>query len=761
MHARSQRILVGCALLVVAVSLGWAQGDLPAEVYSTPGPHVVVNGAVLHAPVQTLNGSLLLPMRAVFEALQAEVRWFPAAQQITATRGTTVVQLWINRRVAIVGDKEVTLAVAPTLFGDTTYVPLRFPAEAFGGEVKWNDTLRTAIITIAPLDAGMAPGTETPNPPTPQNPPAPVNPPPPAEPVTPAEPPAPANPPAPQPAERTGTLNQIYPDAAQAILFQDAAGGDPALLQVAADAQITRGPAGAESAAATLKDLQPGDLVTVTPNEAGKLVKVVATYSQAKGKVAAIAQGKLLLKDGTVYQLRADVKVTDTDGNAVALNDLAAERDVTVQVTPGTDVVWAITTPAAVAPPPVAPPADEQPKILTVGAIYYTKPLKAGDQLGIQVVGTPGADAVTAHLGNAIKDIALTEEEPGKYTGQITIGGDINVTNVPISASLSVGGKRAPRARSTETITIDNTAPVLTAPQPAEGTAVLDRSPVIRASFDDGNGSGVDPTTISVRINGRPAGGWVQSTDHDFSLHARNLPLGVVRVRVEVADRAGNIGALEWRFTVVAPAVAAGPAMITAMSHDAAAAVRAGQQVKLSATLGGPPARLEWYLANKLIGTSVQREGTTLRYSMTYTIAPDDPVGDAPVSVRFFDAEGHMQTLVADRRITITAAPVLARKFKLVAPMDGTKAPAEITVSGEARPGAKVRVTVSYDGHALILPMQGDMFKGTVIADADGKWVTQAIDMSAPLVKVDSYTVKAELLNRVGEVAETLIVKLK
>ena len=65
-----------------------------------------------------------------------------------------------------------------------------------------------------------------------------------------------------------------------------------------------------------------------------------------------------------------------------------------------TDSVWAIITTPGVAPAPV----DEQPKILTVGAVNYTKPLRAGDRLSILVVGTPGADTVNAYVANAVRD---------------------------------------------------------------------------------------------------------------------------------------------------------------------------------------------------------------------------------------------------------------------------------------------------------------------------------------------------------------------
>ncbi len=104
---------------------------------------LVVLLAVTHAAPQTssqvayLKGqSALVPLRAIFEWLGAEVEFSKGS--IVAARGDTKVRLKTGSRTAWIGDKETKLAVAPTLIGGKTYVPLRFVAESFGVEVGYD-----------------------------------------------------------------------------------------------------------------------------------------------------------------------------------------------------------------------------------------------------------------------------------------------------------------------------------------------------------------------------------------------------------------------------------------------------------------------------------------------------------------------------------------------------------------------------------------------------------------------------------------------
>jgi len=690
---------------------------LPPEVYSTPGPHVVVNGKLLKAPVKQLKGSLLLPMRAVFEALQAEVLWFPASQRITATRGDVTVQLWINRGAAIVNDKEIPLAVPPTLYGGSTYVPLRFPAEAFGGEVKWINALQTAVITITPLEA-----------------------------VIPAPAPAPA--PAPQPVDTTGVLFGKNTEVGHAILYQDSKTGDLALAQLTAETVLQRGKANADPQFVAFADLQPGDRLVIKRDAAGKLTHVLASYASAAGKVAGIANNKLLLEDGGLYQLQPQARAVDTNGKEVALTEATAGKDITLQYTPGTTQVWLITVPAAPAP------AFTPPTILSVGPVNYGKPLKAGDILTIQVSGTPGAAAATARVGNILANLPLTEQEPGRYQGQVAIGPNTNALDESIFAILRVGAFQTTEVRSAQGITIDTTPPRFDVLIPGQDAQLIDRNPVISAAFSDPGGSGVDPAAVKLTLNGADVTRDATVTAQGISYKAQNLPLGLAQMRLAIADNAGNPAAAAWSVNIAAPTQ---PAYITSLTHDAAAPLLPGQAVKLTAKLAVIPARLEWYLGQQLVGTAVTADTTTQTYNVTYTIKPEDAAGEQRASLRCFIDDTRNQVVFAEKPVVI-AAP--AAKFAVTAPADKTKAPALLTVKGTAAAKSRVRVTVNYARAVLIVELRGEVAQVIVTAGDDGVWQTQPLDISVPLGNPDTYTVKAELLDDKDAVVETATITL-
>lgn len=95
------------------------------------------------------NGTTLVPMRALFEELGAEVEWRQETKTIFAKTSDTFIELGIDRKIAKKDGKDIVLTVEPKLINKVTYVPLRFVAEALNYEVDWNGANR--IISIIDL----------------------------------------------------------------------------------------------------------------------------------------------------------------------------------------------------------------------------------------------------------------------------------------------------------------------------------------------------------------------------------------------------------------------------------------------------------------------------------------------------------------------------------------------------------------------------------------------------------------------------------
>jgi hypothetical protein len=103
-------------------------------------------------------------MRAIFEALGADVDWNPDEKKITATKDNFDVILNINDKNMLVNGIATTLDVPATIIDGRTFVPVRAISEALDCDVEWRGESKTVVInTKAETDteATTEIGTET------------------------------------------------------------------------------------------------------------------------------------------------------------------------------------------------------------------------------------------------------------------------------------------------------------------------------------------------------------------------------------------------------------------------------------------------------------------------------------------------------------------------------------------------------------------------------------------------------------------------
>jgi hypothetical protein len=166
---------------------------------------VTINGqpvALSPGPIER-EGRVFVPLRGIFERLGASVVY--SSGTINATKGGTTISLTIGSTQANVSGQTQTLDVAPFIVGATTYVPLRFIAQALGANVGYDTPTRVVSIVIA----GQAPPPQpvAPPPPRPHRPPPPV--------VVPPNPPAEVRLRAQQPAPDTQVRDRFAVISAQ------------------------------------------------------------------------------------------------------------------------------------------------------------------------------------------------------------------------------------------------------------------------------------------------------------------------------------------------------------------------------------------------------------------------------------------------------------------------------------------------------------------------------------------------------------------
>ena len=84
------------------------------------------------------NGRTLAPVRAVAEALGAEVAWDSQTREITISKDDIFVRMAVGENVAYVNGTQIQLDAAPQIINDRTLVPVRFIAESFNLTVDWD-----------------------------------------------------------------------------------------------------------------------------------------------------------------------------------------------------------------------------------------------------------------------------------------------------------------------------------------------------------------------------------------------------------------------------------------------------------------------------------------------------------------------------------------------------------------------------------------------------------------------------------------------
>ncbi len=109
---------------------------------------ILLNGKYLtfDQPPTNRKGRILVPMRAIFEALGADVEWNNDLRNVTGIIEGRQVRLAIGDNTAYVNGVPVSLDVPAVIEGGRTLVPVRFISESLDAEVTWDGKTNTAII---------------------------------------------------------------------------------------------------------------------------------------------------------------------------------------------------------------------------------------------------------------------------------------------------------------------------------------------------------------------------------------------------------------------------------------------------------------------------------------------------------------------------------------------------------------------------------------------------------------------------------------
>ena len=182
--------------------------------------------------------------------------------------------------------------------------------------------------------------------------------------------------------------------------------------------------------------------------------------------------------------------------------------------------------------------------------------IEQGSEIKFRLVGQPGGEAWVRIPGKD-RRIALTESRPGVYEAEYTVRRRDN----PRAFTRAVATLQNDGMRVTARVHVrggdddnvgqrDERAPVILALTPAPDTRVGGRRTThISARLTD-EGSGVDPASVRMRVNGRDVTPEIRRDGEE--VHFRGfLARGRHTTELEVRDRAGNTTRKAWSFDVV------------------------------------------------------------------------------------------------------------------------------------------------------------------------------------------------------------------
>lgn len=134
-----KRIAIICAAVMLLMCLSQSVGAV----------NVIMNSSFLTFPDQepvVVDGTTLVPLRAISEALGLEVTWDDPTDTVVVKKDNFYIELVIGSNKAKTPGGVKTLLQPPVIMNKRTMVPLRFIAEEMGLNVLWNQEYQRVII---------------------------------------------------------------------------------------------------------------------------------------------------------------------------------------------------------------------------------------------------------------------------------------------------------------------------------------------------------------------------------------------------------------------------------------------------------------------------------------------------------------------------------------------------------------------------------------------------------------------------------------
>lgn len=120
--------------------------DGTTVVYNLGYKPLFINGSLIKADVKTVNDRTLVPIRAVVENLDGRITWDDNNKKVTIKKNEITIEMVIGSTTAKVNGIPKILDVAPIIYDDYSYLPVRFVAENLGANVSYNEGVKATLL---------------------------------------------------------------------------------------------------------------------------------------------------------------------------------------------------------------------------------------------------------------------------------------------------------------------------------------------------------------------------------------------------------------------------------------------------------------------------------------------------------------------------------------------------------------------------------------------------------------------------------------